>query len=59
VLPADEGVIGFSTFDEATAGILEIEANYQRHAKAAADIAEAYFDSDKVLNQLLESAMDQ
>lgn len=59
VLPADEGVIGFSTFDEATAGILEIEANYQRHAKAAANIAEAYFDSDKVLNQLLKSAMDQ
>ena len=59
VLPAGEGVIGFSTFDEAEAGILEVEANYQRHAKAAEDIAEAYYDSDKVLNQLLETAMDQ
>jgi hypothetical protein len=52
-----EGVIGFSTFDEAEAGIREVEANYQRHAKAAQDIAEAYFDSDKVLNRLLEIAM--
>jgi hypothetical protein len=59
VLPAGEGVIGFSTFDEADAGIREIEANYQRHAKAAQDIAEAYFDSDKVLNRLLEIAMGQ
>jgi hypothetical protein len=59
MLPVGEGVIGFSTFDEAEAGILEIAANYQRHAKAAEDIAEAYFDSDKVLNRLLEIAMDQ
>ena len=59
VLPAGEGVIGFRTFDEAEAGILEVEANYRRHAKAAEGIAEAYFDSDKVLNRLLEIAMDQ
>jgi len=59
VLPVGEGVIGFSTYDEAEAGILEVETNYQRHAKAAEGIAEAYFDSDKVLNRLLEVAMDQ
>ena len=59
VLPTGEGVIGFSTFDEAEAGIREIEANYQHHAKAAEDIAEAYFDSDKVLARLLAIAMDQ
>jgi hypothetical protein len=57
VLPVGEGVIGFCTSDEAEAGIREVEANYQRHAKAAQDIAEAYFDSDKVLNRLLEIAM--
>ena len=59
VLPTGEGVIGFSTIDEAEAGILEVEANYQRHAKAAEGIAEVYFDSDKVLSRLLEIAMDQ
>jgi hypothetical protein len=58
VLPVGQGVIGFSTFDEAEAGIREVETNYQRHGKAAQDIAEAYFDSDKVLNRLLDIAMN-
>ena len=59
VLPVGEGVIGFNTIDEAEAGIREIEANYRRHANAARGIAEAYFDSDKVLDRLLEIAMRQ
>jgi len=58
VIPVGEGVIGFSTFDEAEAGIREVETNYQRHAKAARDIAEAYFDSDKILNRILEIALN-
>jgi hypothetical protein len=56
-MPVGEGVVGFSTLDEAEAGIREVEDNYPRHAKAAQEIAEAYFDSDKVLNRLLEIAM--
>lgn len=59
VLPTGDGVIGFATFDEAEAGIRDVESHYQHHAKAAYDIAEAYFDSDKVLNRLLKIAMDQ
>jgi hypothetical protein len=39
--------------DEAAAGVEEINRNYQRHCKAAREIAEEYFDSDKVLRQLL------
>jgi hypothetical protein len=58
VLPVGEGLLGFSTLDEAEAGIREVEGNYSRHAKAAQSIAEAYFDSDKVLKRLLEIAMD-
>jgi hypothetical protein len=58
VLPAGEGVLSFSTLDEAEAGIREIERNYSRHAKAASEIAEAYFDSDKVVSRLLEIAMN-
>jgi hypothetical protein len=58
VLPTGEGVIGFNTLAEAQAGIREVEANYRRHAKAAQDIAEAYFDSDKVLRRLLDIAMN-
>jgi hypothetical protein len=58
VLPVGEGVLTFSTLDEAKAEIREVEGNYSRHAKAAQSIAEAYFDSDKVLNRFLEIAMD-
>ena len=58
VLPVGEGLLAFGTLDEAEAGIREVEGNYRRHAKAARSIAEAYFDSDKVLNRLLEVAMD-
>jgi hypothetical protein len=55
-LPVGEGVVGFKTLDEAEAGIREVEGNYNHHAKAAREIAEAYFESDKVLNRLLEIA---
>jgi hypothetical protein len=58
VLPTGEGVLSFKTIDEAEAGIREVEGNYNRHAKAAHKIAEAYFDSDKVLNRLLHIAMN-
>jgi hypothetical protein len=58
VLPVGEGIISFNTLDEAEAGIREVEGNYDRHAKAAQSIAEAYFDSDKVLSRLLDVAMN-
>lgn len=54
-LPVGEGVLAFETLEQAAAGISEVEGNYNRHAKAARSVAEAYFDSDKVLNRLLES----
>lgn len=51
--PIGEGLITFSTLAEAAAGVDEINRNYKRHCKAAREIAEEYFDSDKVLRQLL------
>jgi hypothetical protein len=58
VLPVGEGILSFTTPEEAQAGIQEVEGNYARHAKAARDIAEAYFDSDKVLKRLLDIAVN-
>jgi hypothetical protein len=52
--PTGEGLIAFSTFEDACAGAREIAANYDRHCHAARALAEEYFDSDKVLNQLLD-----
>jgi hypothetical protein len=51
--PVGEGLLTFRTVEEAAAGVEELLRDYPRHARAARDIAEEYFDSDKVLRQLL------
>jgi hypothetical protein len=51
--PTAEGLLTYSTLDEAAAGVEEINGNYARHAKAAREHAAEYFDSDKVLTRLL------
>jgi hypothetical protein len=51
--PVGEGLLAFSTLEEAAAGVEEIETNYERHSRAARALAEEYFDSDKVLTRLL------
>lgn len=52
--PTGEGLLAFSTLEEAVQGVEEITADYGRHARAARAIAEEYFDSDKVLSRLLD-----
>jgi hypothetical protein len=54
-LPPGRGVIAFEIPDQALEGIKEINSRYEFHCRSARDIAEAYFDSGKVLNQLLNS----
>jgi hypothetical protein len=58
VLPVGEGILSFRMLEEAVAAIREVETRYARHAKAARAIAEAYFDSDRVLTRLIEEAMN-
>jgi hypothetical protein len=55
-LPHGEGLLAFSSVDEALAGIDAINADYDRHAEAAADIAHAHFDAARILPRLLETA---
>jgi hypothetical protein len=57
VLPVGEGILPFSTIEEAAAGIREVERDYPRHANAARAIAEEYFNSDKVLDRLIDEAL--
>ena len=59
VLPVGEGLLPFADVEEAAAAIREVRGNYARHAKGARAIAEEYFDSDKVLNRLIEEAMNR
>jgi hypothetical protein len=55
-LPTGQGVVTFSTREEASQGVQEIEASYDLHCVSAREIAEAYFDSAKVLGRLLVEA---
>ena len=51
--PTGKGLLLFSTIEEAAAGVREILGNYATHSKAARELAEDYFDSDKILGPLL------
>jgi hypothetical protein len=52
--PVGEGLLAFSTLEEAAAGVEDIERNYDRHSRAARALAEEYFDAEKVLARLLD-----
>jgi hypothetical protein len=51
--PAGAGVIAFATPEQAVAGVRSIMEHYSEHAAAARGIAEEYFDSNRVLSELL------
>jgi hypothetical protein len=51
--PTGEGLLTFQTLPDAAAGVEAINRDYARHCRAARDIAVEYFDSDKVLSNLL------
>lgn len=55
-LPAGEGILAFSTADEALAAIEALASDPARHARAAHEIAHEYFDAAKVLSHLIEQA---
>jgi hypothetical protein len=55
-LPAGDGLLAFSDMDQALAGIERINADYDRHARHAVDVARAHFDARVVLPKLLEVA---
>jgi hypothetical protein len=57
VLPVGEGILPFTTMEEAVAAILEVEGSYARQAQAARALAAEYFDSAKVLTRLIEEAL--
>jgi len=56
VLPVGEGIVPFTTPEEAVEAVREVDGSYARHAEAARDIAATYFDSGTVLTRLVEDA---
>ncbi len=53
LLPTGEGLLVFDTLDEAVQCVNAVNAEYDRHARAARQVAAEYFDSDIVLSRLL------
>jgi hypothetical protein len=53
--PVGEGLLAFSTPEEAVAAIESVRADPARHRRAARELAEARFGSDRVLGELLEA----
>ncbi len=51
--PVGDGLLTFRTLEEAAGCVEELQRDYPRHARAAREIAESYFDSNKVLSALL------
>ena len=54
-LPTGDGLLTFTTADEAAAAIDRVERDYALHVEAARSVAEEHFDSDRVLGRLLEA----
>jgi hypothetical protein len=52
-LPAGEGLLAFSTPEQAAAAVEAVMAEPQRHARAARELAEEHFAADRVLPALV------
>jgi hypothetical protein len=57
-LPVSEGLVSFRDLRTALDGVENINADYQRHRRAARLLAEEFFAAEKVLPALLDAAMD-
>jgi hypothetical protein len=56
-LPNGEGMFRFSTLREAADALAAVNADYERHCRAAREIAEAYFDARQVVESILNCAL--
>lgn len=52
-IPAGDGVIAINDLEDAVEAVKEISANYKHHCSAAKNIAFEYFDSYKILGDIL------
>jgi hypothetical protein len=55
-LPNGEGMFRFATLAEAVDALAAVESAYERHCRAARELAEAYFDAERVIGGMLEAA---
>jgi len=56
-LPNGEGMFRFTSLDEAAAALDAINRDYERHCRAARELAEKHFDSKHVLEGVLNTTL--
>lgn len=56
-LPDGEGMFRFSSLEGAAEALAHVNDDYERQCRAAREIAEAHFDSKKVLARILDTAL--
>ena len=49
----------FSTLKEAAGALAAINADYERHCRAARKLAETYFDAKKVVEKIVSHALTE
>lgn len=54
VLPIGEGLFAFNTMEDILVAFNAINSDYERHSRAAREIAEEYFKAETVLGKLLD-----
>jgi hypothetical protein len=52
-VPIGKGLFSFGNMDEAQTALEEIASDYSTQSKAAVEIAQTYFDADKVVGEIL------
>ena len=56
-LPTGEGLFRFSTPEQAAAAVTSVNADYERHCRAARQLAETHFDARRTAERVLEVAL--
>jgi hypothetical protein len=56
-LPNGEGMFRFSSLGEAVEALAAVNADYERHRRAARELAESYFDARKTCQRILDLAL--
>ena len=56
-LPSGTGLLGFSTVEDALAGLERIAGDWDTHSREASRIAREHFDAARVLPRLIEAAL--
>jgi len=57
-LPDGVGLLRFSSPEQAVAALAAVNADYERHCRAAREIAETHFSATRVVTRMLQLALD-